>query len=127
MTAQQLGITRAPVLAEQLQPVSEDRTVPKLTVKRPGEFLDIFRSYKIYVNGEKIGTIHRSSERSFDVPAGNLTIMAKIDWTSSNVWDGTLSESDTLTLVVSHEGSDILKGFGRAGDYLTLREEGARP
>ena len=50
---------------------------------RPPLFVDRIRSYQILLNGKKAGKISHDSTLEIRVPAGPVTIEAKIDWARS--------------------------------------------
>jgi len=51
----------------------------RLILKRPSKWLDLSRSYKIYVDGQKIGEIHDDETKEFNITPGQHIIKAKID------------------------------------------------
>ena len=53
-----------------------------LRVRRFG-YADWLRSYKILINGARVGKIARNSVLDLKVPIGPLTIKARIDWARS--------------------------------------------
>jgi len=55
----------------------------RLILKRPSKWLDLARSYKIYVDGQRIGKIHNDETKEFEITPGQHTIKAKIDFLSS--------------------------------------------
>ena len=46
---------------------------------------DATRSYKVLIDGVKIGEIKNGETKYFDVPEGYHTLQLKIDWCSSGV------------------------------------------
>jgi len=55
----------------------------RLILKRPSKWLDAMRSYKIYVDGQRIGEIHNDETKEFEITPGQHTIKVKIDFLSS--------------------------------------------
>lgn len=55
----------------------------KLIIKRSNEFNNRLRSYNIFVDGERIGSVANGQAEEFSVPAGEHKIIAKITWCSS--------------------------------------------
>jgi hypothetical protein len=51
-----------------------------LRIVRRSEFADVFRSYKIFINGTAVGSIAHDSVLDLEVPSGPLTIEARVDW-----------------------------------------------
>ena len=58
------------------------------------------RDYKIFIDGKLAGTVANGQEKSFEVPAGGHTVVAKIDWTQSPELEMTLTEGQDRTLHV---------------------------
>jgi hypothetical protein len=55
----------------------------KIEITRKNEWINRFRNYRIYLDGQKIGTISNNETREFEVPSGQHTLTAKIDWCGS--------------------------------------------
>ena len=55
----------------------------KLIISRKLEWNNKLRQIGIYMDGQKIGTIGNGEIKTFDVPDGNHSIKAKIDWCGS--------------------------------------------
>lgn len=51
-----------------------------LRLNRKNEFLNRFRKFKILLNGNIIGEISNNEVKDFDIPTGNHTLSAKVDW-----------------------------------------------
>jgi hypothetical protein len=54
-----------------------------LRIVRQGGYADRLRSYRILVNGAEAGTIAANSVLEINVPGGQTTIEARIDWAGS--------------------------------------------
>jgi len=55
----------------------------KIVVSRKQEWNNRLRQIGIYVDGQKLGTIGNGEVKTFDIPDGNHSIKAKIDWCGS--------------------------------------------
>ena len=55
----------------------------RLILKRPSKWIDLARSYKVYVDGQKIGELYDGETKEFEMTPGQHTIKAKIDFLSS--------------------------------------------
>ena len=55
----------------------------KLIIQRTSEYTNRMRSYGIYVDGNKVGTIGSGDVKEFQIPPGQHKLYAKIDWCSS--------------------------------------------
>lgn len=54
-----------------------------IQISRPKEWTNRIRTYKIYIDNEKIGDIANGETKDFMVAPGKHTITAKIDWCGS--------------------------------------------
>ena len=54
-----------------------------LIIERKHEWTSMARSYRIYVNGEKVGSIGNGQMKSFPLEPGKHIIQARIDWCGS--------------------------------------------
>ena len=54
-----------------------------IIINRTSEYLNRFRDYGVYIDGNKIGTIPNGETEEFNVSAGCHSVFAKIDWCSS--------------------------------------------
>ena len=54
-----------------------------ITIKRV-LVADMFRSYKIFLDGTEIGKIRHGKSKDFPVQKGKHTLQLKIDWCTSN-------------------------------------------
>jgi hypothetical protein len=95
-----------------------------LRLVRPSLFADRFRSYKILLNGKKGGRIGNDSTLEIVVPAGSITIEAKIDWARSQPLTINTLPRQTLEIEVRNQWSAARNAlwsitFGRSS-YLLL-------
>lgn len=59
----------------------------EVIVSRPLQFVDRIRSYKLEIDGEFCGEIKPGQEIRLNIPEQAKTLVAKIDWCSSNIFD----------------------------------------
>ncbi|MCS3532721.1 hypothetical protein [Chryseobacterium sp. JUb7] len=59
----------------------------KIIINRSSEFANYIRSIDIYLGNKKIGEIKNGESKEFDVKPGKHSLVAKIDWCSSNFID----------------------------------------
>ena len=71
-----------------------------IIIKRTSEFVNRLRNYRIFLDGEKIGTIANGETKEFEITPGLHTIIAKIDWCTSPEISVTLSDSEKKELTV---------------------------
>jgi len=104
--------------------------MPKIEIKRASENINLFRNYKLYLDGKKLGTIAVGEIQEFDVTSGEHKLMAKIDWCSSPEISFTVNENETKYFLVKSFSDSVLFTpfstpyyitFGR-NKYLKLKE-----
>lgn len=54
-----------------------------IRILRTSEFANRIRNYQIYLDGKKVGTVANGETMKFDTTIGEHTLIAKIDWCSS--------------------------------------------
>ena len=79
----------------------------KITFYRPAYPRDIFRRYKIFLNGEKISYIWMGKNIELDVPSGHYEITATIDWCSSPTLTIDVAPEENLSIVVIPSNKEI--------------------
>jgi hypothetical protein len=72
-----------------------------IRIERPISFFNMLRSYGIYVDGKKIGTIDNGETKIFQIEPGEHTIYAKIDWCYSPHVKINIEENDIQFLQLS--------------------------
>jgi len=78
----------------------------RLILKRPSKWLDLARSYKIYVDGQRIGKIHDDETKEFEMTPGQHTIKAKVDFFSSKpVQFEVINDEETKQMLVKNNTS----------------------
>lgn len=70
-----------------------------IIIKRIKQYADSLRKYKIYVDGEKIGSISRGKNKEFHLAPGKHMIQLKIDMIRSNKLVFELDENQTINFV----------------------------
>jgi len=55
----------------------------KIIISRKQEWNNKFRQIGIYIDGQQIGTVGNGEVKTFEIPDGNHSIKAKIDWCGS--------------------------------------------
>ena len=54
-----------------------------IKIKRTNDYVKMLRDYHLFIDGQKIGTIGNDQIKEFDIPIGQHSLIAKIDWCSS--------------------------------------------
>lgn len=97
-----------------------------IRIKRTNEYSNLFRDYKIFIDGQQVGTIATGETKDFSTTVGQHTVTAKIDWCSSPDVSIDVKEDQTVNLNVCGLKTPIeflvhiyylMKGRNR---YLTL-------
>jgi hypothetical protein len=60
-----------------------DDNTSTIRLVRPSLLVDVLRSYRILVNGREAGKIGNNSTLEVKIPAGPVTIEARLDWVRS--------------------------------------------
>jgi hypothetical protein len=71
-----------------------------IKIQRTSELNNRLRDYRIYIDGEKIGTIADGETKNFIISSGQHSIIAKIDWCSSPEISFNIIDTDTKTFNV---------------------------
>lgn len=66
----------------------------KITVTRPKEWTNRLRSYTLYLDDQKLGTVGNDEIKTFDVPPGKHKLRAKVDWCGSREQEFTVADSE---------------------------------
>lgn len=93
-----------------------------LRVRRSG-YVDLLRSYKILINGTRVGKIARNSVLDLNVPSGPITIEARIDWARSRPLMIVATPNQKIEIEVSNRwGADLWALTFGFRSYLTLEQ-----
>jgi len=81
-----------------------------IRITRTNEFTNRFRDYRIFIDGRFAGVIANGETKDFATIAGTHTVIAKIDWCSS----------EEVTVHFSNgETKDFVVGGNKTGGLLT--------
>jgi hypothetical protein len=72
-----------------------------IKIQRTAEYNNRLRDYKIFIDGQNVGTIANGETKEFETNAAQHTITAKIDWCSSQDISIEVKENQTKILKVS--------------------------
>ncbi len=73
----------------------------KIVIKRTNEFINRFRNYKIFIDGQQVGTIGNGETKEFLVSIGQHSLIAKIDWCTSQELQINIDENEIKNIQVS--------------------------
>src|SRR5450759_2542047 len=71
-----------------------------IKIKRTNDYVNALRDYRLYIDGQKIGTIGNNQIKEFDIPIGQHSLIAKLDWCSSPEFPFEASEKDSKNLLL---------------------------
>jgi hypothetical protein len=71
-----------------------------IKIQRKNEYINLLREYRLLIDGQKIGTIANGQLKEFELPSGQHTIIAKIDWCSSKEITFDLNDNDLKIFLV---------------------------
>lgn len=108
----------------------------EIVLKRPtGYRVDRRRSYRVFIDGEKVGTIDAGNTEVFSVTAGQHDLQVKVDWATSEKAQVEVEDGDQVEFVCGPQITDndisLKTGFrtlysmtlGRKR-YIDLRRDG---
>src|SRR5664279_934185 len=73
----------------------------KIKIQRTNDYINLMRDYRLFIDGQKIGSIGNAQTKDFEIPAGRHSVIAKIDWCSSPEFSFEINEHDSKTFLVS--------------------------
>ena len=71
-----------------------------IRLKRTSEYNNRMRDYKIFIDGQQVGTIANGETKDFPTTVGQHMVTAKVDWCSSPELSIELKENQTSSLKV---------------------------
>jgi hypothetical protein len=71
-----------------------------IKIQRTSDYMNLMRDYRLFIDGQKIGSIGNAQIKDFEIPAGRHSVIAKIDWCSSPELFFEINEHDSKTLLV---------------------------
>ena len=71
-----------------------------IKIRRTNDYINSLREYRLFIDGQKIGTIRNGQIKAFEIPIGRHSIIAKIDWCSSPELFFEINNSDSKVLLV---------------------------
>lgn len=91
--------------------------------RRPGGRRDLFRAYRIVIDGTTVGKIKRGQSHEIKVPPGSHAVMVAIDWGSSPVAHVELGPGERAAFVCEPGGppeTGLATGIFDRHAYLAL-------
>jgi len=71
-----------------------------IKIKRTNDYVNALRDYRLFIDGQKIGTIGNNQIKEFDIPIGQHSLSAKIDWCSSPDFSFETNGSDSKIILL---------------------------
>ena len=89
-----------------------------IRVTRKKAYADMFRAYKIYIDGIHRGNVKRNATKEFEIEKGKHTVCAKLDWGGSNEICVDVNDS-VVELEVGNAVSESKKAFALERAFFT--------
>jgi hypothetical protein len=83
-----------------------------VVVRRTGK-VDPFRSYRVIVDGERVGTLRRGEEKAFEAAPGRHEVEVAVDWGRSPAVPGDVKPDDIVRLECTSQASVSTAVFSR--------------
>jgi hypothetical protein len=90
--------------------------------QRDATLRDIFRSYSIEIDGERVGKVGRNEELTVEVEPGKHNVRAVIDWASSPMCE-VVTHSDSTVIVKVAPSGGVWASLLRPKRYIALTVE----
>jgi hypothetical protein len=71
-----------------------------IKIRRTNDYINVMRDYRLFIDNQKIGTISNGQTKDFDIPAGRHSLIAKIDWCSSQELFFEINNNETKIILV---------------------------
>jgi len=71
-----------------------------IRLKRTSELSNLIRDYKIFIDGQQVGTIANGETKDFPTTVGQHIVTAKVDWCSSPDLSVDINANQTINLKV---------------------------
>jgi hypothetical protein len=75
---------------------------------RRSQAVDMFRSYSIFINNVRVGTIARGASLEVEVPSGPLAIEARLDWGRSRPLKIEAAPNQKIEIEISNHWGALL-------------------
>lgn len=72
-----------------------------LKIIRRFEFINLNRKFRIYIDGKSLGKISSGETKEFNIPEGEHSLNAKIDWCGSEDFPISIKINETKTVIIS--------------------------
>ena len=101
-----------------------------IRITRKHAFMDLFRAYKVLLDGKEVSRIRNGKQIEVDVSPGIHLMQLKIDWCYSNEVEFELKNNQDLLEFEcgnNYAGKRVFRGvlntMGSGGHYLWLKEK----
>ena len=76
-------------------------TKTKIILRRPSQWMNRIRGYRVFINGQQVGTIKNGATEEYAVEPGANSIECKINWCGSRGYSANLQPGETTYLKVN--------------------------
>lgn len=93
-------------------------------IYRPRSFRrDIFRAYRLEIDGRPVGSVRNGAETLVPVPAGEHDLRALIDWSGSKPLRVSVASGETVTVRVNATRTSATQAMQTTDGWLELTRE----
>ena len=71
-----------------------------IKIRRTNDYINVMRDYRLFIDNQKIGTISNGQTKDFEIQAGRHSLIAKIDWCSSQELFFEINNNETKIILV---------------------------
>ena len=71
-----------------------------IKIQRTNDYINAVRNYRLFIDGQKIGTLSNGQIIDFEIPSGRHSVVAKIDWCSSPEVTFEINDNDSKIFLV---------------------------
>lgn len=95
-----------------------------IRLRRPKRWADKLRAYRVFVDGDKVGTIRQGEDRFFPLKPGTHEVVLWIDWCRSNRLVVDIAEREEVQMECGGHSPFAVFYYATLGraSYLTLDE-----
>ena len=73
-----------------------------IKIHRSNDYINLLRDYRLYIDGQIVGTISNGQTKDFEITQGRHTLISKIDWCSSPEVSFEINDHDSKKFLVGN-------------------------
>lgn len=94
--------------------------MPRIIINRTQMYPDSLRKYKIELDGQPAGSVGAGESLILEVAPGDHEVRARLDFSKSNKWVGSIGENDVVNLSFTYSPGSYLKGSFGFGPWAKI-------